>query len=234
MATRRERLRAELDGEIRASARRLLRAGGPDAMTLAAIARDIGITAPAIYRYYESHDDLVRAVASDLVTHLVEALTAAADPSLDLLGRLTGATNMMRTWALEHPSEFAFLFGTPHGALGRAQGEISADWVLQLARLFGGLFEELWQQQPFPVLSDAEIAPALRVELESYRKTTGLDLPLGAIWTMLTCWQRIYASVCLEIFGHLGVAIEDYGPMFDQMLVELLASLGLVYEPPAR
>jgi AcrR family transcriptional regulator len=234
MTTRRERLRVELDGEIRASARRLLRADGPNGMTLAAIARDIGITPPAIYRYYASYDDLVRAVASELVCDLIEALKAAADPSYDLLTRLTGGTNRIRTWALEHPSEFAFLFGTPSGALGTAQGEISADWVVQLAGLFGGLFEELWRQRPFPILSDAELAPALRDELTFYRKTTGVNLPLGAVWTLMTCWNRIYAGVCLEIFGHLGVGIRDHGPMFDQMLVELCASLGLTYEPPAR
>ncbi|MCO6010416.1 WHG domain-containing protein [Actinoallomurus purpureus] len=234
MTTRRERLRAELDREIRASAHRLLRADGPAAMTLAAIAREVGITAPAIYRYYESHDDLVRAVASDLVEDLVATLTAAADPSYDLLTRLTGATNAIRTWALEHPAEFAFLFGSPNGTSGRAQGEISAGWVVRLAHLFGGLFEELWRQRPFAVIPDAELAPALRDELAAYRRTTGLDLPLGAIWILLTCWHRIYAAVCLEIFGHLGVGIDDHGPLFDQMLVELVASLGLVYEPPAR
>ncbi|WP_345363227.1 TetR/AcrR family transcriptional regulator [Actinoallomurus liliacearum] len=234
MTTRRERLRAELDRDIRMSARRLLGADGPAAMTLAAIARDVGITAPAIYRYYESHDDLVRAVADDLIEDLVTTLQAAADPSHDLLARLSGATNAIRTWALEHPSEFAFLFGTPNKATGRAQGEISATWVVRLAHLFGGLFEELWRQRPFSVLPDESLAPALRDELASYRKTTGLDLPLGAIWTLLTCWHRIYAGVCLEIFGHLGVGIDDHGPMYDQMLVELMASIGLTYEPPAR
>ncbi|GAA4624232.1 TetR/AcrR family transcriptional regulator [Actinoallomurus vinaceus] len=232
MRTRRERLRAELDRDIRASARRLLQADGPAAMTMAAIAREVGVTAPAIYRYYESHDDLVRAVAADLVEDLVTTLTAAADPSRDLLTRVTGATNAIRSWAQEHPSEFTFLFGSPSGS--RAQGEISADWVVRLAHLFGGLFEEIWRQRPFPVLSDEELVPALRDELASYRRTTGLDLPLGAIWVLLTCWQRIYSVVCLEIFGHLGVGIDDHGPLFDQMLVELCALIGLEYDPSTR
>jgi hypothetical protein len=70
--------------------------------------------------------------------------------------------------------------------------------------------------------------------LPSQHARTHRALPLGAVWTLLTCWNRIYAAVCLEIFGHLGVAIGDHGPMFDQILVELCASLGLTYEPPAR
>ena len=52
-ATRRERLRAETEREIRQAARALLVERGRDAVTLRAIARELGITAPALYRYYD-------------------------------------------------------------------------------------------------------------------------------------------------------------------------------------
>lgn len=50
--TRRERLRTATLAEIKEGARRLLVTGGVDAVSLRAIARDMGMTAPAIYRYF--------------------------------------------------------------------------------------------------------------------------------------------------------------------------------------
>ncbi|MTK32974.1 TetR family transcriptional regulator, partial [Nocardia seriolae] len=56
---RRGRIPAVSDADIRRVARSLLVEQGPDAITLRAIARELGITAPALYRYYESRDALV-------------------------------------------------------------------------------------------------------------------------------------------------------------------------------
>src|SRR5690242_15170623 len=57
--SRRERLRAETTAEIKEIALKLMAAGGPDAISLRAIARDMGMTAGAIYSYFATRDDLV-------------------------------------------------------------------------------------------------------------------------------------------------------------------------------
>src|SRR5882672_12208641 len=75
--TRRERLRTATVAEIKSLARRLLMAGGPHAFSLRAIARDMGMTAPAIYRYFPSLDALVAELAEDLYDELREATEAA-------------------------------------------------------------------------------------------------------------------------------------------------------------
>src|SRR6266511_91616 len=68
--TRRERLREATLREIREVARRLLVDEGPAAISVRAIAREMGMTAPALYRYYPSHTHLVAALTADLYTEL--------------------------------------------------------------------------------------------------------------------------------------------------------------------
>ena len=52
-------MRAATAQEIKQTARRLLVDQGPEAVTLRAIAREIGMTAPALYRYFGSHEELL-------------------------------------------------------------------------------------------------------------------------------------------------------------------------------
>ncbi|HLN69148.1 MAG TPA: helix-turn-helix domain-containing protein, partial [Streptosporangiaceae bacterium] len=58
--SRRDRLRAATTEEIIQTARRLLVRSGPEAMSLRAIAREMGMTAPGLYRYFDSHEALNR------------------------------------------------------------------------------------------------------------------------------------------------------------------------------
>src|SRR5215207_8113561 len=72
--TRRARQRDATLAEIRATARALLVDSGPEALTLRATARDMGMTAPALYRYVASHEDLVTAVCEDVLDEVTRSL----------------------------------------------------------------------------------------------------------------------------------------------------------------
>ena len=107
-ASRRERARDATTAEIKATARRLLVQDGRDALTLRAIAREMGMTAPGLYRYFASHDDLVVGVCHDILDELTVVLLAARDtvPLDDPIGRLGATCRAFRRWALDHPAEF--------------------------------------------------------------------------------------------------------------------------------
>src|SRR3974390_1590856 len=68
--TRRDRMRAATVDEIIQTARRLLVESGPEAMSLRAIAREMGMTAPGLYRYFASHEELLRHVCASIFTEL--------------------------------------------------------------------------------------------------------------------------------------------------------------------
>ena len=74
--SRRDRVRAATSQEIIQTARRLLVRDGSTALSLRAIAREMGMTAPALYRYYGSHEELIEHVIADIFTELADYLHA--------------------------------------------------------------------------------------------------------------------------------------------------------------
>src|SRR5690349_24009590 len=82
--SRRDRVRADTVREIKQTARRVLVEQGEEGLALRAVARAMGMTAPALYRYFASREDLVEHVVADLYTELsdeLEAACAAAEPA---------------------------------------------------------------------------------------------------------------------------------------------------------
>ena len=77
--TRRERLRAQTLAEIREHALAQLAQGGPEALSLNAIARTMRMSGPALYRYFASREDLLVALVTDSYDDLASAVEAAAE-----------------------------------------------------------------------------------------------------------------------------------------------------------
>jgi AcrR family transcriptional regulator len=236
VASRRDRLRAATVREITDTARRILVEEGPGAVTLRAIAREMGMTAPALYRYFGSHGELLRHLVGDLFTELTRDLHVAMDevPKSDMSGKFMTVARQFRLWALAHPREYSLLFGTPvRGAAHKEEVDFAEECARQFGWTFMSLFLELWRKQPFPVMAEEEIDPGLREELRRYRdEVLGISLPLGVIQQFLKCWIRLQGGVSLEVFGHLEFALSDAAPMFELMLREVTVELGLTYAPP--
>jgi AcrR family transcriptional regulator len=245
--SRRDRLRAATTQEIIQTARRLLVTEGPEAASLRAIAREMGMTAPALYRYFGSHEDLLHHVVGDIFTDLAgyvqDGIHAVADTAPPDLGedevmavKLIAGCRAFRAWTLEHVPEFSMIFGSPLPGL-EAMHEVTLDPTVdcgyKFGQLFLDLFGELYRRRPFPIPADEEIVPSLRAQLVRYRELVGTSLPLGALQTFLRCWVLLYGAVSLEVFGHLRFALEDPSPMFELMLADLAPLVGLEYPIPA-
>lgn len=112
-AARRERLRAEMVGQIKRTARALLAAGGPSAMSVRAIAREIRVTPAAIYRYHPSLHTLVAAVQDDILDELTARLEVVRARAERPATRLPDMARTLRHWALGNPAEFRLLFDHP-------------------------------------------------------------------------------------------------------------------------
>ena len=239
--SRRDRLRAATTEEIISTARRLLVSSGPDAVTLRAIAREMGMTAPGLYRYFDNRDELVRHVCANIFTELGhdigQAISVAAAADHDHVAKLThkmvAACQEFRRWSLNHQAEFGLLFGVPLPGLDDGRYDIADECALAFAGTFFTLFLELWSTAPFPVPDAADIDPGLRDQLCRYRDLLGSDIPVGAVLTFLRCWIVLYGAVAMEVFGHMKFALEDPAPMFEITLGDLAALVGLRYPLPA-
>jgi AcrR family transcriptional regulator len=250
--TRRDRLRAATMEEITTTARRLLVEQGPEAMSLRAIAREMGMTAPGLYRYYSNREDLFRHVIATIFRELsgdvhraIDAVALRADGAAVARGdaspedarrhltvKMVAACREFRRWALCHKDEFALLFGVPLPGLDDGRFDIAEECALEFAGTFYTLFIELWHVVHFAVPGPGEIDEGLRAQLGRLRATLGTDAPDGALLVFLRCWVLLYGAVSMEVFGHLGFALDDPAPMFEFTLTDLARLVGLEYPPP--
>src|SRR5215218_5090099 len=102
--SRRDRARADTAREIKETARRVLVDQGVDGLALRAVAREMGMTAPGLYRYFASREDLVEHVVADLydeLTGTLEQVRDGADPASPGLQLLLVA-RAFRTWSITH------------------------------------------------------------------------------------------------------------------------------------
>ncbi|MFD0430956.1 TetR/AcrR family transcriptional regulator [Streptomyces zhihengii] len=98
MATNwREKRRASAVAEIKDVAKELLVKGGPGAVSLRAISREMGMTPSALYRYYPSLEALLADVRSDLFQELGAVTTLARDG-------VAGAIRCPACWRWHAPS----------------------------------------------------------------------------------------------------------------------------------
>lgn len=250
--SRRDRLRAATKEEIVQIARRILVKDGPQSVSLRAIAREMGMTAPGLYRYFTSHEELLKHLCGAIFTELGDGLQEAigragseygAMPDADctpgqirviLTLKMAAACHEFRRWALGHTSEFSLIFGAPLPEIKDDGGyDFAEECALQFAGTFFALYLELWQKAGFGVLEPDQIDAGLRDQLIKYRDGLGVDLPLGAMLTFLRCWVLLYGAVSMEVFGHLGFALEDASPMFEITLTDIAALVGLDYPVPA-
>jgi AcrR family transcriptional regulator len=236
--SRRDRVRAATIEEIKGTARQLLVAEGPDAVSLRAIGRAMGMTAPALYRYFGSREDLLQHVCGDMFTEIAADIHAAIVRAArasggDMTAKMIAACRAFRDWALAHRPEFGLLFGTPLPGLealhDKAEYDVVAEGGGKFSLEFLALFYELWNKHPFPVPADDQIDPGLLAQLVRYRDALGADLPAGAVLVFLRCWVRLYGMVSLEVFGHLHFALDDPSALFDYTLSELADMVGLEY-----
>lgn len=232
--SRRSTQRAALVLDIRRSARELLAAEGKVGVTLRPIAKAVGLTAPALYRYYDSRESLLLDLVADLYDELAEAMERARDeqPPEDFSARFAALVRAFRQWSCAHPREFELVFATPVDPSSvEAESRLDA-CTERFGAAFYGLFLQLWAAAPFPVDADEDIDPTLLDQLRNWKGNEDGAVPPGALRVYISCWVRIYGLISLEVFGQLGFALSDMGPMYDLMLADLGAQLGL--EPPHR
>lgn len=212
---------------------------GRDAVTLRAIARELGITAPALYRYYDSREDLLRKLADDICTDLAAELNADLDTIDDVAAQVYAVCRGFRRWALAHPQEFTLVFASTEDTLGSCEPNADRTQVGdQFGRVFLEVAGKLIASHPLPDDVTDDVPQRLHADLASFQQillatvnARGVQvdetaLPLAAVYHITQSWVRIYGHVALEVFGRFPFAVSNPEPMFDSMLAQILGEMG--------
>lgn len=231
VGTRRDRHRAQTMAEIKAAARQQVVSHGPGGIQVRAVAREVGLTAPALYRYFPSLDDLVVGLTVDLYDELTAALTRArdADPEADAFTRMLSSSRAFREWAVSNRQEFGLLFATPQASFDHYPDTPCEEASGQFGNVFAELFLEIWDKHPFEVEPAESLAPGMVEGLTPYwnwlTNSVAPNIPMGAVVVFLEGWIRLYGTVAMEVSGHLSWAMPDGAAMFEQSLRSLAASV---------
>nr|ADJ67261.1 putative tetR family transcriptional regulator [uncultured bacterium] len=113
--TPRERARARTIEDIVRLGREHLAVHGAAALSLRAVARDLGVVSSAVYRYVENREELLTLLLIDAYNELGDEVDAAvaALPAADFAGRFSALGSAVRRWALREPARYGLLFGSP-------------------------------------------------------------------------------------------------------------------------
>lgn len=226
--TRRERQREATFDEIVASARALLREGSE--VSLRAVATRMGMTAPALYRYVGSYQELVDLVAFEIDRAATAEFRAAAEtqPEDDPMAQLVCASVAFRRWALGNHAEFSMVFANPVAESHCHRREVITAWTSGL--YFHSLLLRLWERNrfPHPALEDLDpvVAESLRDPLFPVDMSVVPQDHLGLLWTFMEAWATLYGTVTLEVFGHMDPRVIESGALFAHKLGEWLPRLG--------
>ncbi|MCE3553739.1 TetR/AcrR family transcriptional regulator [Pseudonocardia sp. RS11V-5] len=221
--TARERVRAQLTTEIVDVARTHLATSGAAALSLRAVARELGMVSSAVYRYFPSRDDLLTRLiveGYDALGDAVEVAEATAARE-DLLGRWHAACGAARTWALAHPHEYALLYGSPVPGYSAPQDTIAPAGrvAIVLARVVAdGIASGV--VAPPPGDDPQVMAPGLLDEL-------GLPDDTGLGGRLVLAWSGLFGAIGFELFGHTHNVVVAHEAHFRSLTTRLAAEVGL-------
>ncbi|WKX72523.1 TetR/AcrR family transcriptional regulator [Streptomyces sp. XD-27] len=226
---RRERLRAETAAEIKEVALRLMASGGPDAITLRAIAREMGMTANAIYGYFATRDELVTTLVNDVYTALADTVDAAwaAAPAGDAAARIQAWAGAFRDWALANPEGFRLVYGDPVPGYRPPEGGAAPDAARRVCTGLTALAAAAWPHaEHLYEGSDFQWSDFDAGLLDKVRPAFP-DLPPAGVALALRVWSHLHGLVSLEVYGHLATQTLSPDKLFHEELTQLIRSLGV-------
>ncbi|WP_329026259.1 TetR/AcrR family transcriptional regulator [Streptomyces sp. NBC_00690] len=209
-ATPRERYRAQVRAEIKEHAWEQIATAGASALSLNAIAKRMGVSGPALYRYFASRDDLITELIREAYRSLAETLRSATAEGADL----AELAHVLRRWALEDPQRYLLIYGTPVPGYHAPEDitGISSEIMTTLLDACAALATDT-QETPFSA------------HLESHRQwAAGHPAPSAALHRALVFWTRLHGLLSLELAGHFGGMGFDPALFYAAELEELLAS----------
>jgi AcrR family transcriptional regulator len=189
----RERFREQVREDVKTVALAQLAAGGAQAISLNAIAKELGVSGPALYRYYANRDELLHELVIDAYHDLRDALARAAAAGARLRypeERMRELAYAYRRWARAQPHRYELLFRPPFPGY-----DAHAEPISEAA---GSLM--------VPVLGVLDGDPYAR------------DVGTENVDYVVRVWSRLHGIVSLELGGAYAAMQVDADALFvDEM-----------------
>jgi len=225
----RARAREQTMRDIVRIGREQLASEGAAALSLRAVARELGLVSSAVYRYVASRDELLTLLVVDGYDELGDAVDAAlvkVDRS-DHVGRMVAIGRAVRAWGLAEPATYALLFGSPVPGYEAPAEQTTGPGTRVVVRLVE-VWEDAWQAGAIS-LDEAPLVPRrLSRDLARIRKQVGITAPDRLVARGLFAWAALFGCVSFEVFGQYGAdTFGDPRDLFEQHVAALVEAVGL-------
>ncbi len=208
--TPRERYRAQVCMEIKERAWEQIATAGASALSLNAIAKRMGMSGPALYRYYASRDELITELIRDAYRSLADTVRAVPGADVEALA------HAMRGWALKDPQRYFLIYGTP------VPGYHAPDDVTAIASEIMAVLLDACAELPA-----AGPATPFETHLEGHREwADGHPAPAAGLRRALAFWTRLHGVLSLELAGHFTGMNFDPALLFEAELDDVTAATG--------
>ncbi|MHA7302150.1 TetR/AcrR family transcriptional regulator [Pseudarthrobacter sp. MDT1-22] len=237
LRTPRERARAQTIADIVRLGREHLATQGAAALSLRAVARDLGVVSSAVYRYVANRDELLTLLLVDAYSELGDAVDAAVNavPVRDFDGRFKALGRAVRAWALREPARYGLLFGSPVPGYQAPSSQTATPGTRVIYRLIG-ILDGAYRAGALTATARTAVVPsALSADLEAIRSELGLAMPDELQANGALVWTSLFGAVSFEVFGQYGPdTFRARGELFEHHLTVLAAMAGLVPEGNPR
>jgi AcrR family transcriptional regulator len=168
-----------------------------------AIAKRMGVTGPALYRYFSGRDELLNDLVRDAWHDLADTVEAevAASEGASPPDRVRAFAAVFRTWAITQPHRYLLLFGTPLPGYHAPE-----DTALLAHRTMSALLRVLPHEDPHEDAHATTTRPStLDAQLVAWGSGLGEgELPPAVLLTGLRAFSRLHGVLSLEVSGQFG------------------------------
>lgn len=226
----RARARIEVTAAIKDEARRQLAVEGAAKLSLRAVARELGMVSSALYRYFPSRDDLL----TELIIDAYDALGESAETAhADVAGggpreRWLAVCVAARRWAVEHPHEYALIYGSP--VPGYTAPDTTVPAASRVALLLAGIVRDAYRGKG---VARTPLPEELTTEARRMAADLAPDLPPETVAALVAGWAQLYGLIGFEVFGQFNRVVEDREEFFRHAADRIGHGVGLVYPEPA-
>jgi AcrR family transcriptional regulator len=224
LSRREERRNATLQ-EIKDHAWRQMEEKGPAALSLREISRAMRMSSAALFRYYRSRDELLKALSSDAFQSQVDALEASQAPGAPLLDQVVRLGMAYRDWAVQNPIRFALVYGSPIPGYQPDWDELvpvaQPGLMILLGLIQAGLDQGLLRLPP----TLPNLPSVIQAGLLALIQARQYPISLQTLYLGVVIWARIHGLISLELNGQLGILVPDPAGLYRYEVEALVADL---------
>lgn len=233
-----EERKAQYDA-IKQTARDLMRDNGTSGLSIRAIARELGMTAPALYYYFENMDALITALIVDGFHGIADAMEQAqvehadAHPAVQLMEILKA----YRAWAITNRADFQLLYGNPIPGY-HAPREVTVPAVTRGFVIITTAIHRLLETGEVDVpdymrdLPDETQNTYMELvvnvnETTADQRESMSNVSMDALTLAIVGWGQMHGLIMLELFEHLQPVVGDTDRYYAHQVRNMFITMGV-------